>query len=103
MRTQGRVEAEIKLFSPLDWGQAFRPKPTRVLSYQNWADPIATSFCKIHMQKVKMDSQKQIVNIHSPMHIIAEVDFSPSRLDDSTNIFQDRQVFLFTWKNMERI
>ena len=103
MRTQGRVEAEIKLFSPLDWGQAFRPKPTRVLSSQNLEDPIAMSFCKLHMQKMKMDSQKLIVNNQSPMHIIAEVDFSPSRLDDSTNIFKDSQVFLFTWKNMERI
>ena len=87
MRIQGRVEAEVKLFSPLDWGQAFRPKPTRVLSSQNLEDPIAMSFCEIHMQKMKMDSQKLIVNNQSQMHIIAEVNFSPFRLDDSTNIF----------------
>ena len=48
---QGRIEAEMKLFSPLDQGQAFRPKPIRVLSSQNLEDPVAMSFYKIQMKK----------------------------------------------------
>jgi hypothetical protein len=66
---QVRIEAEMKLFSPLDQGQAFRPKPIRVLSSQNLEDPVAMSFYKIHMKKKMRNGFSKIDSKHSKSNV----------------------------------
>jgi hypothetical protein len=74
------------LFSPLEPGQAFQPKPIRALSSQNLEDPIAMSFYKLHIHQVRnLISQKFRIQFK----ITAERIFLPVRLDDSTSIFKD--------------
>ena len=84
-------------------GSSFPDKANKSVVFPELGGPNSNVILQNTYAENENDSQKLVVNIQSPMHIIAEVDFSPSRLDDSTNIFKDSQVFLFTWKNMERI